>query len=68
MREVHDGMNGSCKIVFECLCEVDIQCDSIIAPRWKSTLDLKLVLSVLGVTQSHILKNLEVTMDIEERL
>ena len=50
MREVHDGMNGSCKIVFECLCEVDIQCDSIIAPRWKSTLDLKLVLSVSGVT------------------
>lgn len=46
-REVHDGMNGSgnvCKI----LCEVDIVCDSISLPRWKSI--LKIVLSVLSVT------------------
>ena len=50
MREVHDGMNGSCEIVVESLLEVDISCDAIIVPRRKSILDLKLVLSVLGVT------------------
>lgn len=33
---VHDSMNSSWKMICESLCEVDIGCDSIVVPRFKS--------------------------------